>query len=116
MEKPERLKPRSPQQSLHAPEEAGSRGPLARLLLALTVAACLLAAATALYGIYNFPDAPLRQTAGGYAGKGGTPRTQDDYEAFIRWEKAMLTVFPTAFVIGFAFVITDSRQRRQRRE
>ena len=95
-------------------EEAGSRGALSRLLLALTMAACVLAAAAMLYGIYNFPDAPIRPAGGGYVGKHGKPHTRDDYEAFILWGKVMLAVVPSVFVLGFAFAITDSRQRRKR--
>lgn len=95
-------------------EEARSRGPLARVLLVLTIAACLLAAATMIYGIYNFPDAPLRQTEGGYVGKGGKPRTQSDYEAFIFWMKATFIIIPPVFVSGFAFAIVESKRRRRR--
>jgi hypothetical protein len=96
-------------------EEARRRGPVGRVLLVLTITVCLLAAATGLYGVYNFPDAPIRQTAGGYVGKGGKPRAQEDFEAFILWEKVMLIVFPSAFLIGLAFGITDARQRRLRK-
>ena len=94
-------------------KEAKSRGPVVRLLLALTIAASLLAAATLFYGMYYFPDAPIRQTAGGYAGKGGRARTQEEFEAFLRWEKALLVVFPSVFVFGVAFGITDLMQRRK---
>ena len=95
-------------------ESRQSRGPLARALLALTVAACLFAAATGLYGIYNFPDAPLRLTPGGYVGKGGSPRTREDFEAFVRWERVMFVAFPSAFVLGFAFALADGARRRKR--
>jgi hypothetical protein len=94
-------------------EEARARSPVARLLLWLTIAACLLAAATGIYGIHNFPDAPIRKTAGGYVGKIGKPHTQEDYEAFIRWEKAMFIVFPSAFALGFAFAIAEAARRRK---
>jgi hypothetical protein len=92
---------------------ARARGPVARVLLVLTIAAALLAAATMFYGVYNFPDAPLRQTAGGYEGKGGRPRTQEDFAAFIAWEKMMIVVFPAVFGLGFAFAFIDARQRRK---
>ena len=86
---------------------------MTRILLGLTITASLIAAATMFYGIYYFPDAPIRQTAGGYVGKGGTARTQEDFEAFLRWEKAMLVVFPSVFVFGFAFGITDAMRKRK---
>ena len=91
-----------------------ARGPFARLLLGLTLAACLLTAATMCYGIYNFPDAPLRQTAGGYAGKHGGARTREDYERFVAWEKAMLVAFPAVFVLAFAFALADAGRRAKR--
>jgi len=85
------------------------------LLLALTIVACLLAAATGLYGAYNFPDAPIRRTESGYVGKGGKIHTQEEFEAFTRWRQVMFIVFPSAFVLGFAFGITDAMQRRKQR-
>ena len=94
-------------------QAARSRGPVARLLLALTIVAGLLAAATMFYGVYNFPDAPIRQTAEGYEGKGGRARTQEDFEAFIGWEKTMIVVFPAVFGLGFALAISDAMQRRK---
>ena len=96
-------------------EEARARGPLTRALLALTIAAALLAVATMVYGIYHFPDAPIRPTAGGYVGKGGKPHTREDFEAFVLWGKAMFIVFPAVFVLGFAFGVTEPVQRRKRK-
>ena len=95
-------------------EEARSRSPLARFLLVLTIAACLLAVVTGIYGVYNFPDAPIRPIAGGYVGKGGKPHTLEEFEAFILWKQVMFIVFPSAFLLGFAFGITDTMQRRKR--
>jgi hypothetical protein len=95
-------------------EDARARPPVGRLLLVLTIATCLLAAAAMLYGVYKFPDAPIRQTDAGYVGRGGEPHTQEDFEAFIRWRKVMFVIIPSAFVCGFAFGVTDSRQRRKR--
>jgi hypothetical protein len=94
-------------------EDDRTRGPVARVFLVLTIAAVLLAAATMVYGIYHFPDAPIRKTAHGYAGKGRKPRTQEEFAAFIAWEKALLVVFPSAFVLGFSYAITDMGWRRK---
>ena len=110
----ERMKGEVMRPSEREREEARSRGMFTRLLLLITIVACVLAAATMLYGIYNFPDAPIRQANGGYVGKGGKPHTRDDFDAFILWGKAMLVVVPSVFVFGFAFVVADSRQRRKR--
>jgi hypothetical protein len=86
------------------------RSAVTRLLLVLTIVMCLLAAATGLYGAYNFLDAPIRKTESGYVGKGGKIHTQEEFEAFVLWKQVMLIVFPSAFVFGFAFVITDAIQ------
>jgi hypothetical protein len=93
-------------------EAARTRGPVARVLLALTVVAAVVAVATLAYGVFAFPDAPIRATGGGYAGKGGTPRTREDFEAFMAWKTAALAVVPTLFALGFAFAVADARRRR----
>jgi cytochrome c-type biogenesis protein CcmH/NrfG len=95
--------------------QAQNRGPVVRLLLVLTIVMCLAAAATGLYGAYNFPDAPIRETAGVYVGKGGKIHTQEEFEAFVLWKQVMFIVFPSAFVLGFVYGITDAGQRRKRR-
>jgi hypothetical protein len=92
---------------------AKGRGPVARVLLGLTIASVLLTATTMFYGIYKFPDAPIRQTAGGYVGKGGGARTREDFEAFNAWKTTLLFVVPSAFVFAFAFTIADARRRRK---
>lgn len=94
---------------------AVSRGPLTRALLALTLLAAAACVATGAYGAYNFPDAPIRPKAGGYAGKTGRPRTQAEYEKYLNWTLAMWTVFPAVFVTGAAFSYSDARDRRKGR-
>lgn len=93
----------------------GPRGPIARLLLALTLLAFLSAVATGIYGVYNFPDAPLRQTENGYRGKQGRPRTLEDYEKYLLWKKALLITFPAAFIFAFGFALADTRDKRRRK-
>ncbi|MGR9046920.1 MAG: hypothetical protein ACU83N_16690 [Gammaproteobacteria bacterium] len=90
-----------------------SHGPVARLLLTLTVAAGLLTASTMFYGIYSFPDAPIRQTATGFEGKAGRVRTEQDFKAFKDWEKAMILSFSTTFCFGFAFAVSDRLLQRR---
>ena len=96
--------------------EARSRGPVVRILLVLTITAFLFAAGTGIYGVYNFPDAPIRQTADGYVGKGGKAHTQEDFDAFNLWKRVLFVAFPSAFVLALAFVIADGRKRRQPRQ
>jgi hypothetical protein len=74
---------------------------------------CLLAAATGLYGVYSFLDAPIKKTENGYRGKGGKIHTQEEFEAFILWKQVMFIVFPSVFVLAFAYGITESMQRRK---
>jgi hypothetical protein len=89
------------------------RGPVAKTLLYLTLVAILLAVVTGCYGIYNFPDAPIRPAAQGYVGKTGKPHTQAEYEGFVAWKKTMFIVFPSALVLGFAFGIAETKGRRK---
>ena len=95
-------------------DAARARRPLAKALLALTIAAAVLAAAILVYGIYMFPDAPIRVTESGYQGKSGTLRTVEDFEAFELWRTAMLTTVPLVFVLGFVFAIADASRRRRK--
>lgn len=95
--------------------EAAPRGRLTRALLALTLLAVAAAIATAAYGVYNFPDAPIRPSGGGYAGKTGRPHTRSDYERYLNWSVVMWTTFPAAFVAGAAFAYSDARDRRKGR-
>ena len=95
--------------------EAASRGPMTKLLLLLTLVAFFSAGSTTIYGIYNFPDAPIRLRGGAYVGKGDTTRTRQDYENFLSWSRAMWVTYPATFLIGSAFVWADSRSRRSRR-
>ena len=95
---------------------AASRSAVTRALLALTLLAVMAAGATAVYGVYNFPDAPIRPGGGGYVGKTGTPHTRDDYDRYLNWSLAMWTAFPAAFILGATFVYFDARDwRRPRR-
>jgi hypothetical protein len=96
-----------------AADERASRGPLATTLLVLTILAAASAAVTFVYGIYNFPDAPIRPSAGGYVGKGGKPHTAEEYERFLLWERALLITFPAAFLAGFAYEFSTRRKRKR---
>ncbi|MGR9046799.1 MAG: hypothetical protein ACU83N_16065 [Gammaproteobacteria bacterium] len=90
---------------------ARTRGPFAKFLLAVTLAAGLLSAGTMFYGIYNFPDAPIRQTATGFEGKAGRVRTEQDFKAFKAWEKALILSIATTFCFGFALAVSDRLRR-----
>ena len=92
------------------------RGPVTNVLLAFTIVAVLCTISTAGYGIYNFPDSPIRLTNQGYVGKTGKPYTAVQFEAFTTWKRAMLIVFPTTFVCASLFAFSDSvDQHRERR-
>ena len=80
------------------------------------VIALVLAAAIAMgYGIYRFPDAPIRQCGENcFQGKQGQPRSQADFEAFNTW----LIVAPALVVLSIAlgFVAHSVDRRRRMRE
>ena len=93
-------------------QRAKSRSPLLRALLVLTLAAAFVVAVTMFYGAYYFPDAPIRATAQGYAGKGGTVRTQQDFESFVSWKRTLLVAFVMVLVLSVSFGITDAMKSR----
>jgi hypothetical protein len=94
-------------------KEARHRSGLTKILLALTLAAVVSAVGSGIYGVYNFPDAPLRPAANGYVGKLGKPHTAAEFENYLLWKKALLITFPAVFVFGFAFGFSDNRDRRR---
>ena len=96
-------------------EAARNRSPLVKILLALTITACLAAAITFFYGFYAFWDAPIRPAGAGFVNKQGQPRTKEDYENFKLWEKALLFSVGSAFALAIAFGIADSREKRRRK-
>lgn len=95
--------------------EAAPRGAVTRALLALTLMLVTAAAATFAYGIYNFPDAPIRPRGTGYVGRTGRPHARGDYERYLDWGLAMWAVFPAAFIAGAAFGYFEARDRRRGR-
>ena len=96
-------------------QDARSRSPFVKILLALTITACLAAAITFFYGFYAFLDAPIRPTSTGFVNKQGEPRTKEDFEKFKLWEKALFVSFGSAFALGIVFGIMDSREKRRRK-
>src|SRR5688500_8342286 len=93
--------------------KAPPRGPVGKVLGGAAVIAGVIAAGTLLYGFYSFPDAPIRQTPSGYAGKAGTPRTREDFEAFKVWEKGVIAAFVITFATAFASVAADRIHKRR---
>jgi hypothetical protein len=96
-------------------EEARHRSPLLKFLFGLLLLSVLSAAAVGIYGIYNFPDAPVREKADGYAGKYGKPYTKEDFEGFVIWKKSLFASFAATFTLGFTLALLETRERRQRK-
>ncbi len=94
-------------------ENARHRSPFLRVLQILLLLASLSAVGTMIYGYYNFPSAPIRQTDSGFVDKIGKPHTEAAFESFKTWEKTLLITFSSAFALGFIFAFADSRQRRK---
>lgn len=70
-----------------------------KALTGLVIAVAVFAALAMSYGIYRFPDAPIRQCGENcFAGKQGRQRTREDYDAFNRW----LVVTPASIVLAIA--------------
>ena len=85
-----------------------------RIVDLIGILAVVLAVVILAYGIYKWPDAPIRQTASGYAGKTGVAHAREEYESFKDWEKSLLVVVPLAFVVNIgAAVIWKRRAKHQ---
>jgi hypothetical protein len=100
-----------------AEQRAGTppRGPVGKALVFATIVAAAVAAGTLFYGIYNFLDAPIRQTPTGYANKAGQPASRERYEAFQLWEKTFIASFVVVFASACATVV-EERVRKRRRD
>ena len=95
--------------------EARNRSSFVKILRALALISVLAAIFALGYGFYNFPDAPIRQKNGAYAGKQGQPRTREDFERFNLWEKILITSGGAAVLFCFAFAVADVREKRRRK-
>ena len=91
---------------------ARRRGPVAKALLVACFVMGLIAAATLVYGLIAFPDAPIRQTASGYVSKHGAPHTRDGYERFKLWEKLVVGSFGLAFLTGLGAVVWTKKNQQ----
>lgn len=78
------------------------------------IIAVIIAAIILLYGAFSWPDAPIRQTPNGFAGKTGLPHTREDYELFKLWEKSLLIAFPVAFIVNFAAIFIAKRRKQKK--
>jgi len=94
-------------------QAARRRGPLTRALWAVCVIAALLFAGVLIYGFISFPDAPIRETVGGYAGKHGAPYTREGYERFKLWEKLIIASFGLSVLSGIGAYISEEMSRRR---
>ncbi|HJQ67660.1 MAG TPA: hypothetical protein VKA70_01725 [Blastocatellia bacterium] len=83
------------------------------ILTFLGVMLVIIAALIMAIGIYKWPDAPIRETAGGYVGKTGKAHTREDYELFNIWLKALFISFPLAFAVNFIAVIANRRRKKE---
>ena len=94
--------------------EARRRGPMAKTLLVVCILAALFAAATLIYGVIAFPDAPIREAGSSYVGKHGAPHTREEYERFNLWEILIFSSFGLAFLTGFGAVAAEKLSRRSK--
>lgn len=80
----------------------------------LQTAVVTLAISTAIlfgYGIYRFPDAPIRQCGDDcFRNKLGEPRTADEYHAFYIWLRVTPTLLVSAVVLGFILNVVETRR------
>ena len=91
-----------------------NRSPLVKAFFALALLSCLLAVGVGAYGIYSFPDAPIKENGSEYSGKYGKPYKKDDFEKFVLWKQSLFVSFAAVFTLGFTGAALDARERRKR--
>jgi hypothetical protein len=89
------------------------KGPLVKFLTMILLATFIFVVSIIVYGMYNFPDAPLSLKGTGYVGKTGKPHTMAEFENFLLWEKMMFISFSSVFATGFALTLAETRDRRR---
>ena len=90
----------------------GSRPAWQKTLTFIGVMLVVVTAMIMAFGIFKFPDAPIRESAGGYVGKTGKAHTREDYELFNLWLKALFISFPVAFVMNSIAVIANRKRKK----
>jgi hypothetical protein len=61
------------------------------------------------YGVFLYPDAPIKTCSSGYCGKYGRAHTAAEFDDFMRWEHALFVVWPAGVV---ALVLLKPASRR----
>src|SRR5206468_2909732 len=54
-----------------------------------------------IYGVYYYPDAPIRRCGDGFCGKHGPTRTLAEFQSFENWE----SLFIFCFFLGFLSIL-----------
>ncbi|WP_228893339.1 hypothetical protein [Pseudoduganella aquatica] len=55
-----------------------------------------------LYGLLTFPDAPFKPCQDGpYCGKGHVTHTEEEYQAFSRWQTLLFVSWPFGLLVAF---------------
>ncbi|HEX5735583.1 MAG TPA: hypothetical protein VF131_22340 [Blastocatellia bacterium] len=84
-----------------------------RALNFIGVALVIIAALILAFGAFKWPDAPIRQAAGGFVGKTGIAHTSEDYELFKLWEKALFVSFPLAFAVNIIAAVARRKRKKE---
>ena len=84
-----------------------------RMLNFIGIALVIIAAMILAFGAFKWPDAPIRQTPGGFVGKTGIAHTLEDYEFFELWQKSLFVSFPLAFVVNFIAVLANRKRKKE---
>ena len=84
-----------------------------RALNFICVALVIIAALILAFGAFKWPDAPIRQSDGGFVGKTGLAHTREDYELFMLWEKSLFVSFPLAFAVSAIAAVAGRKRKKE---
>ena len=91
----------------------GTRPGWQRMLNYIGITLIVIAVVIMAFGAFKWPDAPIRQTPGGFVGKTGTAHTREDYQLFKLWEKALFVSFPLAFAVNAIAVVANRKRKKE---
>jgi hypothetical protein len=86
---------------------------IARVFYMAATIAGVIFVATSIYGISKYPAAPIRPDGATFKDKLGNHYTEQEYESFERWKRAMMLSGATCFALAFSGQIIQKIPKRE---
>jgi hypothetical protein len=86
---------------------------IARVFYIAATIAGVIFVATSIYGISKYPAAPIRPEGATYKDKLGNDYTEQEYESFEAWKRAMMLSGASCFALAFSGQIIAKVSKRE---